>query len=413
MYDVIIVGGGAAGLMAAGLLNDGHQNCLVIEHKDHLGKKILATGNGRGNYTNQLLDEHCYPNQNFSKINQVISAFDPNDMEQFLKKYGVLSKYRQTYVYPQSDQAGTILDFLINRCASTQFACSCEVKKIRAEQSHFYVDTLCSDSQKSHTYEAKRVIVATGGSAYPQLGSDGSGYALVKSMGHKIIRPIPALTGVICNESYCKQLKGIRSDAVITVCEQGKTLFTESGEVQFTAYGLSGIPVFQLCARIGRKLLENRQLSATVDLIPTISERELYAYCESVISACRKWNVAQLIQGIVNRGFALVISKLARIDLKMQISQLSTWQLEQLVNSIKRLPFTIKETCDFSHAQVTSGGVPLSEVDLNTLESKKVKGLYLAGEILDVDGICGGYNLQWAWSSAYVVSQAILQEEKS
>lgn len=382
MRQVLVIGGGASGLFAA--IKAAKEGALVtiLEHKDRVGKKILSTGNGRCNYTNAFLDASCYYDNAFAM--QVINKFPVEKTLEYFKELGIWPKSRGGYYYPSSDQASAVLDVLRDGLEKAKVTVKTEtfVDFIEFKKGKFRVHTNVGNLR------ADAIILACGGLAAPGTGSDGSGYELAKSFGHQIHKPVPALTGMKCEEKFFKQLAGIRIQAKIKL-DTGKELMEEEGEVQLTDYGVSGIPAFQLCRYVAR----SKKSFLELDFMPNISIEELENYLTT--------HTKEQYVGMINKKLLAVLIKRYGENPK------------KLAKGIKCFTVTVIGVNDFTKAQVTSGGVFCNEINPETMESKLMPGLYLVGELVDVDGKCGGYNLQWAWSSAYVAAKAASKEKKS
>lgn len=411
--DVVIVGGGAAGLVAAIVCARLKKNVIVLEHKDRIGKKILATGNGKCNYTNleQKL-EYYRGNQNaFPKSG--LEQFGAKETIAFFGELGIYPKIKNGYLYPNSEQAASILEVLQMEIQHLQCRVYCEehVTKIESvcgkeRESFFYVKT------KEHKYQAKQVILATGGKASEKLGSDGSGYALAKALGHSIVMPVPALTALKCKEKYYKDIAGVRTEAKVTLFLNGQPIVEEQGELQLTNYGISGIPVFQISRYAAKGLQEKKEVKVCVDYVPMLSREELYAVLEKRFRTNHYKTLEEAMVGFLNRKLTAMLLKEAKLGSTLYSHKLTKAQLEQLVIQLKACETVVTATNGFENAQVTAGGVATSEVCEKTMESKCIEGVYLVGELLDVDGICGGYNLQWAWTSGYLAGKAAGEKSK-
>lgn len=406
--DVVIVGGGASGLMAAITCRKQGRKVMIIEQKDRLGKKILATGNGKCNFTNLLQKEECYHSNQAGFSKKALQAFTAEDTIQFFEELGVLTKKKNGYLYPYSGQASTILDALCLEVKRLGICVVCgeKIDKIEKRKGQFAV---CYGEQ---IVLADRVILSAGGKASPAQGSDGSGYNLARALGHHITKLSPSLTGLKAKESFCKELAGVRCEAAVSLFIDGTYERKDAGELQLTNYGVSGIPVFQLCRFAGMALLEKREAVIKVDFFPEWKEKKLREIVFHQQSRLGEDTAEDALAGMLNRKVLCVLLKQAGIKQNASLNRVSKEKLLYLCKLMKALEFHITETNAFQNAQVCAGGVDTREVNPDTMESKVVKGLYFAGEILDVDGICGGYNLQWAWSSGYAAGMHAGKEFK-
>lgn len=395
---VIIIGGGASGMMAAIHAARAGADATILEHTDRVGKKILATGNGRCNLTNLYQDESCYRCSQPEFPMAVIRQYPVEQTLDFFRELGILPKSREGYIYPHSEQASAVLDVLRMELAHRKISlvCNCETKEIRPSKRNPGKLLVVA---KQSSYEADAVILAAGSKAAPVTGSDGSGYQLAKQAGHRIIKPLPALVQLRCKEKHYKQLAGIRTESGLTLLIDGQPAAIERGEVQLTDYGISGIPTFQISRYASVALDRRQQVTVRIDFLPSLTEEETRQMIETRIrtmgyKTCEEW-----MTGLLNKKLVAVLLKLADIRSGEQVSKVDKKRMGELVRQIKAYETVITAANPFENAQVCCGGVDTREINRETMESRRMPGLYLAGELLDVDGICGGYNLQWAWSS--------------
>lgn len=398
---IIIVGGGASGLVAAICATRDGANVTIIEQKERLGKKILSTGNGRCNLTNEYMDLECFRGDDTSVVSKVLEQFGYEDTLSFFEELGVILKNRQGYIYPISDQASTILDVLcyeikrLNVCVVLEES----VKNIRKEANEFIINT------NKNSYICDAVILATGGKAAPVLGSDGSGYSLAKSFGHTVSSVVPALVQLVGKGNYLKHVSGVRTNATVKLFVAKECVASDTGELQLTNYGISGIPVFQVSRYAAKALHDKKTVSAEIDFLPTMSEEELKNY----ISERKKQHGERLAEeffiGMIHSKLANMLLKEAYIPAHISANDIRDDKWEKLLELIKHFNVEITDTNSFEQAQVCAGGVYTSEISGDTMESIYEKNLYLTGELLDVDGICGGYNLQWAWATGYIAGK--------
>lgn len=402
-YDVIVVGGGAAGLMAAIHAARHGNTTAIIEHKERLGKKILATGNGKCNYTNLYQEMECYRGGNPKLAMDIVSQFDYHKTIAFFQSIGIYPKVRNGYVYPYSEQAASVSDVLIMECEQlkvTSFL-SENVTQVRKVKGEFLITT------NSTQYQTRNVILATGGCASPKQGSDGSGYLIAKALGHRIITPFPALVQLKAREKYGKVISGVRCEAKGRLLSENQEIVSESGEYLFTDYGISGIPILQM-SRYAVELVEKRkEVILILDFFPGLSNQELFAMLKERIKHNPYKTIEKSMVGLLNHKLIYLILREGKFYLEQTCTLIKEKEIHYLVKMLKEFTLTINGFNGFDQAQVSAGGVDLSEVNPNTLESKLVKGLFFAGEILDVDGTCGGYNLQWAWSSGYLAGISV------
>ncbi|MBO4290046.1 MAG: aminoacetone oxidase family FAD-binding enzyme [Lachnospiraceae bacterium] len=365
-----IIGGGAAGLMAAVQALRLNMDVTVLEGGSRAGKKLSATGNGRGNFTNLALSLDKYPGIDTAFLQAAFSCFDQYDAVAFFESIGVYARLRNGYVYPRSEQASALTAALLAEFGRLggKLVTDCKVTALQRTRDGFSVTAA---GQQSFVFE--KLILAAGGKTASKTGSDGSGFALARSLGHEIVRPVPALAGLAFRSSTLANAAGVRTEAAVSLNVGGVETHREYGELQITEQGISGIPVMHLSRYAARALAEGKKVEAVIDLLPEWDDAEAW----KIIKECDDYS------GIVNARLMKALPRNRDGFLKM----------------CKRYPVAVTGIRDPETAQVTCGGVSLKEADPLTMASKKVKDLYLAGEVLDVDGRCGGYNLQWAWTS--------------
>ena len=400
-----IIGGGASGLMAAISAARAGAQVTLIEHMDRVGKKILSTGNGRCNLTNYRMEPECYRCSQKDFPMKVIQGFGVEETLEFFKYLGIVPKDRNGYVYPNSDQAASVLDVLRweTERLGIRVLLSCQVSVIKPQRDGGF---LIRSSQG--TLHTDTLILAAGSKAAPSTGSDGSGYELAKALGHKVIKPLPALVQLRCQGTLYKQLAGIRTEARIRLLADGICMAEDKGELQLTDYGLSGIPVFQISGRVSRLLYQGKEPYLKLDVMPDHTKEQVM---EELLRRVKTYGVGRSLGDVLD---GMLPDKLAKALLQAlhkspgdgaEILQEDRWR-NDLADQIKGKKLHIRKVSDFDKAQVTTGGVALSELQADTLELIKYPGIYVTGELADVDGICGGYNLQWAWSSGHLAGQS-------
>lgn len=386
MYNIAIIGGGASGLAAAiaAKRTDGNKSVLLIEALPRVGKKILATGNGRCNLTNLNASPENY---NSKFVTNILNSYPPQKIIDFFNSVGLkCTADSEGRVYPMSNTASSVLDCLRFEAENlgVKVLCETHVDSIKKADNHFIIN---------NKLKAEKVIIATGGKASPSQGSDGSGYKLLESLGHTITPLYPALVQLRVKENV-KALKGVRVKAKIKLLRSSKAVDNSAGEVLFTDYGLSGIAVMD----ISRSVKDGNCL-CRLDILPTESESGIADF----LFACRgrnpKLSCENALCGLLPKKVGQYVLKLCGIHGDMPLNALKKENAEHIARKIKNLRFTVTGTNGFNNAQITAGGVKLCEFDSRTLESKKIKNLYCTGEVLDVDSVCGGFNLQWAWAS--------------
>lgn len=401
-YDIIVVGAGASGLMSAIAAGRLGKKVLVIDQKDKAGKKILATGNGKCNFTNLYQAPDCYRSDDSAFAMKVLSCFNVDRTIEFFEELGIYPKERNGYLYPNSEQAASVVQVLLLECKrlGVHFIYEETVRKII--KPHYTLITLDKENGKEKKYYGKKLILATGGCASPKLGSDGSGYNLAKSLGHTILKPLPALVSLRSPDKFCKTASGVRTMAKVEAYGNHKLLDREEGEIIFTDYGISGIPIMQLSRFVAKALDQGQKVYLKLDLLTKASYEEILSMLQNRWNQNKNKTMEELLIGLLNNKLAYVLIKEASLDPIKPGKEISIKEIKLLANKIKSFQVNIKATNPFDNAQVSAGGVSTKEINEETMESKLSKNLYLCGELVDVDGTCGGYNLQWAWSSGYL-----------
>ncbi len=398
---IIIIGGGPAGMMAAITAAGDGRSVVVLEHSTQPGKKILATGNGRCNFTNKIIDADCY-NSNGSFAMSVIDKFDNERIIEFFKGLGVIPKEKNGFIYPQSEQAQAIQQVLIRKMKSLAIDVITDIKVTDIG----YTKEGYRLSTDKGTMYADRLIIACGLLAAPKTGSDGTLLPLIKKLGIKVNTPLPALTALRSKESIYKSLAGIRCDAQVSIYDGSKKADAYCGELQLTDYGISGIPVFQVSSRAVRIIEKNRKVRCIIDFVPFMTREELNAYIKLRIENDGDNMVYALFYGLLNNKLTDALTPLSTVKKNTPLKSLSDSDIERIVDIYKSFTTEMTGYNGFDYAQVCQGGVDVNEIDSATMESTKCKNLYFAGEVADVDGKCGGYNLTWAFSSGYVAGKA-------
>ena len=399
MYDVIIIGAGASGCFLALTLKYKNPNLKValIEKNDKLGKKLLITGNGRCNLGNTNINIDNYNSS--SSLEKFAKSLQKNEYLNYLKKFGILIKKEDTStrLYPYSNQAITVCKSFERALENenVKLIYNYDVKKATYENSSFVIN---------NDLKCKKLVVATGGKTYIKTESKDNGYNILKSFGHTITKLYPALTFLKTDHKYIKDLQGVRANVVVSLSVDGSVLKKEEGQVQFTKDALSGICIFNLSRVVNKYLKDNKKVEIVVDLVPDYKR----AYIECYLKEFNDYNVVDAISCILNKKIAQVVSNTLKLSDK-KISGLSKSELENISYALKNMHFNIIETGDFKAAQVTNGGAKLDEFT-SGLESLKKPLLYAIGEVLDVDGKCGGYNLSWAFNSALIAAEDILKK---
>lgn len=403
MYDVIIIGAGASGLMAAAAAASKGARVALLEHKDDIGKKILATGNGRCNFTNTDMSVNKFHGSK-ALIKNGLSQFNYADTIRFFKELGIPAYDNAGYIYPNSRQAASV------------------VAAFRMELMRLHVDVktginitdikpaddrtgYCIQTDKG-SFKSKRLIIACGLTASPKLGSDGSLFRQIEALGHHIQKPLPALCGFSCDGLNFKKITGVRCDATVASVIDGQMTEQNTGELQLADYGISGIPVFQISSLMSRALDKGQKVEVIIDFLPAFSDDELNGYIKDrSITTTDNRSLNEMLNGLLNNKLLLELIHKSGVSPDKKGRLLTDDDCKSLTRSIKHTAVSVKKPRGLEFAQVCAGGIYTKEIDVRTLESKIHPGLYFCGELLDVDGICGGYNLQWAWTSGYIAGE--------
>lgn len=411
-YDVVVIGAGASGMMAAIQAAKSGRKTAILEVLGRPGKKLLATGNGKCNLTNYKLNENCYHTDSGDKrsIIKVIERFDSKAVTEFFRNEGMLVRDRDGYVYPYSEQASSVLDSLRHSLDKygVELICGCEISTVRKKADTFLISGNIREDDMQHklSYSTGSLIVATGSAAGGVCAQESCalGYRIAGDMGHHIVKPLPALVALNCEERFFKEISGVRAKGSIKLMIDGKCAASDYGEIQLTDTGISGIPVFQVSRyAVGALNSGNKKVKAVIDFMPEYDEQELSEYIARLQEPAASdfcghaSSLADILTGLVNKKLMALFVKL------------SGGRTQELVRLLKGFTVNIIKDKGITAAQVCRGGVRLDEIDFCTLESKICKGLYFCGEVLDVDGCCGGYNLQWAWSSGYLAGTSCVR----
>lgn len=404
--QVIIIGAGASGMTAAIFAARAGAQVLLLEHTDRIGRKLLSTGNGKCNFSNRRIEADCYRSSQPEFPMQVLKQFSLEQTLLFFQQLGIVIRDRNGYLYPFSGQASAVVEVLKNELteSNVQLLTDCEIYNIsppkqeggKKNKALYRVET----SQGFFSGDA--LILATGSKAAPVTGSDGSGYLLAKKLGHRLIPPLPALVQLRCRERFYPQISGVRTDATVSIYADRVLLSQDTGELQLTDYGISGIPVFQVSRYAVRALDAGKQVTAVLDFCPELDWRETKRELWRRRECAGERTMEALFTGWLHKKLAQLFLKLAQLPAGRLLSTLTEEEIRRLTGLIKEFQTTVTGSNSFEQAQICCGGVDVRDIDPATLESKKQKGLYLIGELLDVDGICGGYNLQWAWSTGAI-----------
>lgn len=393
--NILVIGGGASGLLAACIAAQNNANVTILERNQRIGKKILVTGNGRCNYTNTMANVTDYNNQDF--VSYGLSVFNPSRTIDFFKTLGIEPKVEnEGKAYPLSEQASSIIDVFMYELDRLSVDIVTEAKVVSIIRTNRSFTTYLEDGR---SFEADKVILATGGKAMPKSGSDGSGYQLAEALGHTITRVFPALVKLKLESPYLKHLQGIKMPTKVELIYKDQVIGQEEGDILFGNYGISGPTILQLSKKAMEIVTRGEKAYIKLQLVSSLSKEEVTKRFDH----SKHKPIDFSLVGLIHKRYISAILKEANIEKQNTlVRDLSEKQLNRLIDLLFDWRFLVIGSKSFNDAQVTAGGVSVEEIDHQTMESKLVKGLYLTGELMDIDGRCGGYNLQWAWSSGYL-----------
>lgn len=412
--DIAIIGGGASGLMAAAAVARSGKKLktVIFEHHLRTGKKLMATGNGRCNLTNTNISAQAYFGSGAEDAERIISKYNSKYIIDYFEEIGLLVRTdSEGRVYPLSNHAASVLDCMRNFILSKSISeyCSTTVDKIILEKSGYTL--LC----KNLRVFAKGVVVACGGKASPKLSTNGTGYSLLKPMGIALSTLMPSLVNIPCSNSCLSLLKGLRIKGNVSLLANNNIMAVEKGEIQFANDALSGICVFQLSRMVNEFFAENTvkgkntdTVLLSLDIMPEYTQQQCISMLLKRVSKMKNYQISNFFDGIFHKRIAQALYKECRINSNRKVADITKKEIYALANKLKNWRFTPSSPSSFENAQVTAGGVKAEEIDFASCESKKYKNLYIVGELVDVDGLCGGYNLHWAWCSGIMAGENIV-----
>lgn len=396
---VAIIGGGAAGIFSA-LVASEKNEVTIFERNNRIGKKLLATGNGRCNLTNVSVErKNFHGDGNFAY--KIYKKFDNETAVKYFEDLGILTTTKESgKIYPRSLTAASVLNVFLEELENRNIEVKTDkyINKIEKIKNRFKIHT------KEESYTFDRVIMATGGMSMASSGSDGNGYKLLKDLGHTVLETHPALVQLKLKSNFLKHLSGTKVEGVCYLLKDGKVIKERSGDILFTDYGISGPPILDL----SRYVLDGNyrlRFSIVNDLMTEEDKNDFLEYFYRTISS-KDMTLERFLIGILNKKFIHYVLKTLDLDRNMKVMDLDQSKSYELLKILTESEFEIIGNNGYKNSQVTVGGISIKEINEN-MESKIVNGLYIIGEILNIDGDCGGYNLQWAWSSAYVAAYSI------
>lgn len=400
MSKVIVIGAGASGIISA-LVASKNNEVVLLDGNDKCGKKLLLTGNGRCNYWNSDISLEKYNTDDEGTLREILSEENKKDTLTLLESLGIYPKIKGEYYYPYSNQAFSVREILERAIKrnNIEFKPGFKVKNIKKDGNKFVVI-----SENNESISGDKVIIASGGKSYPKTGSDGSGYVLASKLGHKINDVVPALTQLLAKESFLKDWENIRCDAIVSLYINNKKVKEDIGEIQLTKTGISGICTFNISGLASKHIQKGEKVEVSIDFLPNI---DFYSWFEDRNKLIKHMNIEEQLESIFNYKLMFILLKQSGISKESKWLELSEDEKRSLCKQIEDFRLTICGVEGFDKAQVSSGGISLSDVNPSTMESKILSGLFFAGEILDVDGRCGGFNLAFAWISGYIAGRGI------
>lgn len=402
MKKVVIIGGGASGLISSIFAKNKDNEVIILERNSICGKKILATGNGRCNYWNEDQNLRHYNSTSKNLLEKIITLDNQKQIMTLFNRIGIVPKIKNGYYYPTSNQAISIRNALVTEATKlgVKIYQDALVDKVTHSNNKYIVEF------NNKKIIADSLIIATGSKASPKTGSTGIGYTLAKSLGHTIIEPLPALVQLVGQGKYFTSWDGIRSDVNVSLYAANKFIKEETGEIQLTNYGVSGICIFNLSRFASAYLKENKKVEVVINFLPWLKE-DAITYFDKRTSLMPSRTIFELLEGLLNNKLLNTFLSILKLDESRKWTNMSKQEKINLINILTNFHLPIIDTKSFDNAQVCSGGVDLSEINPNTMESLINKNLYIVGELLDVDGDCGGYNLSFAWISGMLAGKSI------
>ncbi|MCD8378925.1 MAG: aminoacetone oxidase family FAD-binding enzyme [Lachnospiraceae bacterium] len=428
-----IVGGGAAGLAAAVTACQAGADVVVLEQNDRVGKKILSTGNGKCNFSNTRMGAQYYHSETADLLSQFVLAESLPQVLDFFTELGMLYREKNGGYYPYSEQAQTVLDVLRFRLEDfgdrARVYTGCKVTaviplndgKVRLEFAHEAADPAAASAVKKNNPQwdkarrehmtFDRVILACGGKAAPKTGSDGSGYRFLRDLGLNCVPVVPALVQLVCQEKDFKAVSGVRTQAVVRLFVDGKLTDTQKGELQLTDYGISGIVVFQLSRHAAYGVSRKKEVTAELDVMPEYSEKVWTDMLFARKNQYKDRTAEQFSSGLLHKKLCTYFMKRCGINPKQLMERVAEAQIREFAHLCKCWRVTVARTNGYEAAQVCAGGLSLTEINPD-FSLKKYPQIYAVGELLDVDGLCGGYNLHWAWTSGMTAAKSACASER-
>ena len=405
---IAIIGGGAAGMMVAGKLAAFGFEPVLFEKNEKLGKKLYITGKGRCNITNYCSEIEFLDNvvNNTKFLYSAIYAYTPQYIVDLFNKLGLKTKIeRGKRVFPESDKSSDVISTLKNYCINNGVIVKLNEQVLSIQNNDaFYLKT------NLNNYKFDVVVIATGGKTYKLTGSDGSGYLIAEQLGHSIVKPVPGLVPILLSDNFIQDLEGISLKNVNLIAKKNNKLFKSLfGEMLFTHNGISGPIVLTMSSYINREV--KTDIDLFIDFKPALTHEKLILRIQRDIETFENKQISSLIMSLLPKNMTTIFLKICKIDKNRKCKTLNLKEIETIVSNLKNFKLSYNGTYDLDFGIITSGGVNTKEINPKTLESKICKNLYFAGEVIDVDALTGGYNLQIAWSTANLVADSIIFKE--
>ena len=397
-----VVGAGASGMMAAIAAARDGAKVTILEKNDRVGKKLLVTGNGKCNISNLDFDMDKYYCRDKEKLQSLFQCFSVEDTITFFEENGLMLRSRDGYLYPYSEQASTVLDVFRRMLTERNIEIVTETEIMEAAYKRTEKNFILKSENRTFLFD--RLILACGGPAGLKRGEGMGGFDLVRSFGHKIWPVVPGLVQLRSKDSFLKLMTGVRAKAQAVLLLNSQESGRELGEIQFTDFGVSGIPIFQISRTAAYGLKDGKEAVVSINFFPDQKEKEFEDMAASRYKRMRDTSLEEFLLGTCNKKINQAMIKQAGLSPSDRVEKIGLQRIIGLMKAYQGLTIRIDQTNPIGNAQVCAGGVDLNEVD-DSLQSLKCPGLYLTGEMLDVDGKCGGYNLQWAWTSGYIAGR--------
>lgn len=402
MGTIAVIGAGASGMVAAIEASKRHK-VILIDGNDRCGKKLLLTGNGRCNYWNSNITVDRYNTDCLGSLERILSVENVSETFKWLTDIGIYPRIKNEHYYPYSNQASSVRELFERKISnsSIKFYTGFKVEQIKIENTRF---SICSSEGKN--VFCVKIIIATGSKAYEKTGSNGIGYSLATNLGHSVNQPLPALTGLISNGKFLKDWDKIRSDARVTLIVNGKALKSDTGEIQLTSKAVSGICVFNISGLTAKHIHQGDSTELEINFMPNL-EKGFYEWFDTRCSNFEDMTLETALESIFNYKLMFVLLEKAIVNRNMFWANMNDSQRQSLCDVIEHFRIPVIDTEKYERAQVCTGGVPVSEINPHNMESLILPGVHFVGEVLDVDGQCGGYNLAFAFVSGYVAGKNI------